>query len=117
MKNKGIIIFLIALAVIIIAVVILDYISSKPGELPANPYALGTDPFSRTDTSLIMFNEKLNLAINFTEPTGLCYNEGKIFIVGDQKMQIIEPTGKLLKEINFESKPTCVFASPNYILI
>lgn len=117
MKNKGIIIFLIALAVIIITVVTLDYISSKPGELPANPYALAIDPFSRTDTALIMFNEKLDLTINFTEPTGLCYNEGKIFVVGDQKMQIIEPTGKLLKEINFESRPTCVYASSNYIFI
>ena len=117
MKNKGIVIFLIALAVIIVTVVSLDYISSKPGELPANPYALGMDLFSRTDTALIMFNEKRNLTINFSEPTGLCISNGKIFVVGDQKLQIIEPNGNLLKEINFELKPTCVFASPDNIYI
>jgi len=117
MKNKGIVIFLISLAIIIIAVVTVDYISSKPGELPANPYAFGKDPFSRTDTALIMFNEKRNLTINFSEPTGLCFKEGKIYVVGDQKMQIIEPDGKLLKEINFELKPTCVYASSDNIFI
>ena len=117
MKNKGIVIFLISLAIVIIVVVTIDYISSKPGELPANPYALGMDPFSRTDTALIMFNEKRNLSINFSEPTGLCFSDGKIFVVGDQKLQIIEPNGYLLKEINFEMKPTCVFASLDNIYI
>ena len=117
MKNKGIVIFLILLAGVIIAVVTLDYITSKPGELPANPYALGIDPFSRTDTALIMFNETRNLAITFAEPTGMCYYEGELFVVGDQKMQIIEPTGKLLKEIIFEQKPTCVYCASENIFV
>jgi len=117
MKNKGIVIFLIALAVIIVTVVSLDYISSKPGELPANPYAIGMDTFSRTDTALIMFNEKLDLTINFSEPTGLCYREKRIYVVGDQKLQIIEPSGKLLKEFNFDQKPTCIYVSSDNIFI
>ena len=117
MKNKGIVFFLILLAAVIITVVILDYITSKPGELPANPYALGVDPFSKTDTALIMFNEVRDFAINFSEPTGVCFKEGQLFVVGDQKMQIIEPTGKLLKEIDFEQKPTCVYTSSENIFV
>ena len=57
MKNKGIVIFLIMLAIVIVAVVAIDYNSSKRGELPANPYELTIDPFTKIDSSLIMFKE------------------------------------------------------------
>jgi hypothetical protein len=117
MKNKGIVFFLIILAIVIVTVVTYDYYSSKPDELPANPYALDADPFARIDTSLIMFNESRDLAINFSEPSGMCFQEGKIFVVGDQKMQIIEPSGKLFKEVLFDQKPTCVYVSQKNIFI
>ncbi len=117
MKNKGIVFFLIILAIVIIAVVVTDYISSKPGEQAANPYAYNVDPFSKIDTALIMFNETRDFAISFAEPTGVCITGGEIFMVGDQKMQVIEPSGKLLKEINFDQKPTCVYASSENIFV
>lgn len=117
MKNKGIVIFLIILAAVIVTVVTLDYNSSKPGELPSNPYELNVDPFARVDSALIIYRESLDFAISFTEPTGICYNNAKIYVVGDQKMQIIEPTGKLLKEIAFDMKPACVYASSKNIFV
>lgn len=117
MKNKGIVFFLIVLAIVIIGVVVTDYISSKPGEQAANPYAYNVDPFSKIDTALIMFNENRDFAISFAEPAGVCIRGAQIYIVGDQKMQIIEPTGKLLKEIAFDQKPTCVYATSENIFV
>lgn len=117
MKQKGIVLFLIILALIIVAVVATDYNSSKPGEQAANPYEYTIDPFSRIDTSLIMFNESRNFTLNFSEPSGVSIVGGQIFIVGDQKLQIIEPTGKLLRELTFDQKPTCVHASSENILV
>ena len=106
MKNKGIVFFLIVLAIVIVTVVTLDYYSSKPGEISGNPYELKTDPFDKVDTTLIMFNESRDLAIGFDQPTGIAFRDGEIFVVGDQKMQIIEPSGKLLKELTFVQAPT-----------
>ena len=117
MKNKGIVFFLIILAVVIVAVVALDYSGSKPDQQPANPYAYTIDPFSRIDSTLIHYKESRNLAINFSEPTGVCFRGGQLFVVGDQKMQLIEPTGKLMNEVNFDQKPTCVFASNENIFV
>ena len=117
MKNKGIIFFLIFLAIVIVAVVIIDYNSTKRGELPPNPYEITIDPFAQVDTALILFNESRDYALSFSEPTGVCFNEGRIFVVGDQKMQIIEPNGKLFNEISFDQKPVCVYASPQNIFV
>jgi len=117
MKNKGIVFFLIMLVAVIIIVVVTDFNSSQPGEQAANPYALNVDSFSKIDTALIMFNESRDFAINFAEPTGVCFRDEKIFVVGDQKLQIIDPAGKLLHELTFDQKPTCVYASSENIFV
>ena len=117
MKNKGIVIFLIILAVIIIAVVALDFNASKPDQQPANPYAFNVDPFSKIDTTLIKYKESRDFAISFSEPTGINFRDGLLFVVGDQKLQIIGLTGKLLKEVSFDKKPTCVYVSAENIFI
>jgi len=117
MKNKGIVFFLIILAVVIVAVVALDYNASKPDQQPANPYAYSIDPFSRIDTALIHFKESRDLAINFSEPTGVGFRGDELFVVGDQKLQMIEPTGKLMNEVSFDQKPTCVYTSNENIIV
>ncbi len=117
MKNKGILIFLIILAVIIVTVVTIDYSTSKRGELPPNPYELSTDPFTKVDTSLIIFKETRDFALDFNEPRGVCIKNGQIFVVGDQKMQIIEPTGKLIREVSFDQKPATVYCSGKNIFV
>ena len=85
MKNKGIVYFLIILAVIIVIVVALDYNASKPDQQPANPYAYNIDPFSKIDTALIVYKESRNLAINFSEPTGVGFRDDELVgeAVGD----------------------------------
>lgn len=117
MKNKGIVLFLIFLALIIVLVVVFDFNSSKPGENSVNPYEYNMDPFSKIDTALIMFNESRDLALSFAEPAGLSIFDGQIFVVGDQKLQIIEPSGKLVKEIALDQKPTSVFATAENIFV
>jgi hypothetical protein len=117
MKNKGIVIFLIILAVVIITIVALDYNSSKPDKQPANPYELNVDAFSKIDTALILFRENRQFAISFTEPAGVCWRNNQLIVVGDQKMQIIQPNGKLIKEVSFDQKPTCVYASAGNIFV
>lgn len=117
MKNKGIVIFLIFLAIVIVGIIAADFITKMPDKRPANPYELNIDSFSRVDTSLILYKEQLNFKINFNTPTGICYSNNKIYLVGDSRLQIIDPAGKLLSEINLDDKPTCVFVSADNIFI
>ncbi|MEI7523390.1 MAG: hypothetical protein WCJ95_03625 [Mariniphaga sp.] len=117
MKNKGITLFLIILAVIIVTSVTFDYYFSKPDELPENPYALNINLLEKIDNSKILYTESRNFGLNFTEPSGICFSEGQFFIVGDQKMQIIDTFGKLKGEFKFDQKPTCVYVSTQNIFV
>jgi len=117
MKNKGIVYFLIILAVVIVVVVAVDFNSSKPDQQPANPYEYSVDQFSRVDTAMILYKESRDLAISFAEPAGISFRGRHLFVVGDQKMQIIEPTGKLINEVSFDEKPTCVYVSIENIFV
>ncbi|MEI6142466.1 MAG: hypothetical protein WCP85_24535 [Mariniphaga sp.] len=117
MKNKGILIFLLILAVVIVGVIATDFNSTKPDQQPANPYEYNIDSFTRVDTALIMYKETRNLKIELVEPVGIALRENRIFVVGDQKLQIIEPTGRLLQEVNLDQKPTCVYVSEKNIFI
>ena len=117
MKNKGIVIFLIFLAIIIAGIIAADFISKMPDNRPDNPYELNIDEFSRVDTSLILYKEQRNFKLNFDSLAGISYCNNKIYIVGDSRLQIIESTGKLVSEINLDEQPTCVFASPENVII
>lgn len=117
MKNKGIVLFLILLAIVIVTVIVLDFNASKPDQQPANPYALNVDHLTEVDTTLIKYRESRNLDLNFSELTGVCCNDNQILIVGDQKLQIIQPNGQLLKEVSFDKTPTCVTASSKNIFV
>ena len=117
MKNKGIVIFLIVLAVVIVGVIAIDFNSTKPDQQPANPYEYNIDSFTRVDTALIKYRESRNLKINLEEPVGIALHENRLFVVGDQKLQIIEPTGRLVQEVNLDQKPTCVYVSNKNIFV
>lgn len=117
MKNKGIVIFLIILAVVIISVVALDYNASKPENQPENPYALNVDAFSVVDTALIHYKEIRKYDLSFAEPAGVSWHDNQLYIVGDQKMQVIQITGKLIKEVSFDTKPTCIYVSAGNIYV
>ena len=117
MKNKGIVIFLIFLAVIIVGIVAADFITKMPDKRPENPFEFNVDEFSKVDSSLILYKERRNFKINFITPTGICYDNNKIYLVGDNRLQIIDPAGVLLSEINLDDKPTCVYASTENIYI
>ena len=52
MKNKGIIIFLIILAVVIVGIIVGDYISNRPNTSEANPYEYNVDEFKNIDPEL-----------------------------------------------------------------
>lgn len=117
MKNKGIIIFLILLAVVIVAVIVGDYISNRPYKSKANPYEFSVDEFKKVDPDLIKYKETKNFKVGFAEPAGISVNGGKIYIAGDQSLKVIDLSGKLLLEINLPGKPQTVESANGRIYV
>ena len=108
MKNRGIIIFLIILAIVIVAVMVGDWYSKRPDNMKGNKFAYSVDEFKNVPDELIHYKETKNFKIGFEEPAGLTIEKNKIYLVGDQKLKVIDLSGKLLNEVEFSEKPKTV---------
>jgi len=105
MKNRGIVIFLIVLAVVIVAVIAGDYLTGRPDKSNPNPFEYNVDEFKNVDSTLIHFKETKNFKIGFTEPAAITIEADKLYVTGDNKLQVIDITGKLLAEIVLSGIP------------
>lgn len=117
MKNKGIIIFLIILAVVIVGVVVRDFISKLPDKIKPVPFKYSIKEFKYVPGELIHYKETKNFIIGFEEPAGITIENEKIYLVGDKKLKIIDFAGKLLGEIEFFDEPHTVESSEDNIYI
>ncbi len=108
MKNKGIVIFLIVLAVVIIAVMVGDWYSKRPDRMEANKFEYNIEEFRKVPEELILFKEVKNFRVGFENPAGITSSGDTIYLVGDQKLKAIDIDGQLLLEIDFQDKPTTV---------
>jgi hypothetical protein len=117
MKNKGIVIFLIVLAVVIVGVMVGDFISKRPDKMEANPFQYDIQEFRNVDEELIHYKETKNFKIGFEEPAGITIANEKIYLVGDKKLKVIDFAGKLLSEIELSDKPQTVEISAGKIYI
>lgn len=115
MKNKGIVIFLIVLAVVIIAVIAGDYLSGRPDKSAPNPFAYDVNDFKNVPEELIHFKETKNFKLGFEQATAITIDSDKLFVTGDNKLQIIDISGKLITEINFPGKPQTVEVAKDII--
>lgn len=117
MKNKGIVIFLILLAIVIVAVMIGDWYSKRPDNMDANKFEFSVDEFRFVPEELIYFKETKNFKIGFEEPKGITIQNGKIYLVGDKKLQIIAISGELIHEISLPEVPNTAEVSDGKIVV
>lgn len=117
MKNKGIVIFLIILALVIVAVMVGDWYSKRPDNMEANKFEFSVDEFKNVPPELIHYKETKNFKIGFHHPAGLTLADDKIYAVGDSSLKIIDLSGQLLGEHNFNAAPKTVEVLDDEILV
>ena len=111
MKNKGIVIFLIVLAVLIVAIMVGDWLSKRPDKMEPNKFEYSVDEFRQVPEEMIQYRETKNFKIGFERPAGLTISDNEIYLVGDQKLKVIDVSGQLLKEVELNEIPTTVEVS------
>lgn len=117
MKNKGIVIFLIVLALVIVGVMVGDWISKRPDKMEANKFEYDVSEFRQVPQELIHYKEARNFKVGFDVPAGLTISGDSVFLVGDQKLIVIDPDGRLLLEKDFTEKPTTVEVGKDNIYV
>lgn len=117
MKNKGIVIFLALMAIIIIGVVVVESLSERSDRQPPNAYALSLDSIGAVNEDLVIFREVKNLKLDMELPTGISLAGPNLYVVGDKKLIICDLSGKLLTEALLENEPLCVKAKTDRIYV
>lgn len=116
MKNKGIVIFLIVLAVVIVAIITMDYLGDKPGKGGPNPFEYSVDNFKVVDSTMICYRETKNMKVDFEKPAAITFANGLLYVAGDRKIQVISPVGELQSEWNTEFIPSTIEVAGNKLL-
>lgn len=117
MKNKGIVIFLIVLAIVIVGVMVVDWFSKRPDKMEANKFEYNVDEFKNVPEELIHYKETKNFNVGFEKPAGLTIEQNKIYLVGDQNLKVIDANGQLIMETVFDEAPKTVEVSDNKIYV
>jgi len=108
MNRKVIISILILLALGIIFLVVLDIRKNRTDARPDNPYALGLEEFATVDSALVKYREVLDLELNETEKRGIAFGMEKIWLIGDDYLQVISTEGEQLMKRELPGSPTCI---------
>ncbi|NQU86741.1 MAG: hypothetical protein HQ541_13365 [Mariniphaga sp.] len=117
MKNKGIVIFLIVLAIIVVVVIVGDFSSTRPDKQGENPYAYSIDEYKEVDPELIQYKETKNFRLSFTQLEGIALGNRKLYVLGDQLLQVINLDGSLDLEIELSDIPSCITLDSSKIFI
>lgn len=116
MNKKGIYIFLTALAAIIVVVIVSDFARNKPGKRPSNPYEYDMSSMKVVDPDKIIYKETRNLNLKMNEPTGIAFFDHRLFVIGDQNLQIIGMQGNLVLDVTLPAPPFSIAVNDEFIL-
>jgi len=106
--NKNVIIPILTILLIVVIVFMLNdlFFSNKNQE---NPYELNIDSIGRYDSTLICYNEVLQIKLNIYEPKGIAIDDSDfVYVAGIRKIIIFDTTGKQVSEIATEDSATCI---------
>lgn len=117
MKNKGIYIFLFVLMVVIVAVIVTDFATNKPGKRPSNPYEYEMDGYHDAKPEEILYKETRNLKMKMEFLTGIAFSGEDLYVTGDQNLQVIGLDGRMKLDVTLPEEPLSVAVSGDKIYV
>lgn len=117
MKNKYISFFLIILGLLIVGVIAIEYVNSKPKKAKQNPYEYNVDEFKQVDSLLVSHFEKRRIKVKLNGRAGLTTFDGKIYLAANSTLTVISPEGKLLSSFSASADTRAIIVNANNIAI
>jgi hypothetical protein len=108
MKSRGIIILIILLAVVIISMIILDYLSNRPGKRTGNKYELDIESYKTIDTSFIDYKEIRNYTVTTDSLRAIAISGQEIYVAADRFIKVFDLKGITLLQVNLTDSPMCL---------
>lgn len=109
--------FLIFLGLLIVGVIVLNYINSKPRKAKENPYEYNVDEFREVDPALISHKEIRQIKVDVGDHAGIATANGCIYLASGNTVRTLSPEGKLLSEFGIAETPFALAANENLLLV
>jgi hypothetical protein len=114
MKNKKRLnILLIAMAMAIAFIIGRDFYVNRGGKNIENPYAFDVSEFAKVDPSEIIYKEVKALQLAVSDPKGITYHDGVIYVIADSSLIKLNQSGQMLKQIKLSASPTAIAVDGN----
>jgi hypothetical protein len=117
MKKRSLTAVVLVILAVILAVIVVDFMKSRPGRRGRNPYALEVDQYREVDTALISHRETRNLSLGSLTASSMDYKDGRLFVVGDSSLVVILPDGRVVERAGIIPGPTCLAVVDHQVYI
>ena len=108
MKNKGILILIFSLVIIIIVLVTVDFSSTRINNRPDNPYEFQVEEYKQVPEELIRYKETRQFRMDANTFGGLSYHDELLYVIADQSIRIINPMGRQLGQFSLADSARCI---------
>lgn len=102
---------------VIVGLVVIDVLNSRPDKRPDNPYEYSVDQFRSVDPGLIRYEETTNFTFGDPELRGIAFANDRLYLVEDNFLLVVTPEGDKLIKSELPESPRCVTASQTNIFI
>lgn len=117
MKKQHFSIIITLIIIAIIAVIIIDYSSSRPDKLGENPYAYNIDQFKSVDPFMIAYKETRNFPVRGYLPGAIDVHNGVIWLTGEQVLQAVTTEGVQRLKAEIDGAGTCIHAAAGAVFV
>jgi hypothetical protein len=109
--------FLIFLGLVIVGVIAINYINSKPKKAKENPYEYNVDEFRKVDPALISHKEVRQIKVDVGETGGIATANGFIYLAAGKSVKALSPDGKLQSEFSVDENPHCIAVNNQQVVL
>lgn len=109
--------FLVFLGLVIVAVIAVNYIGSKPKVAKQNPYEYNVDEFKQVDPELISHKEVRQIKVDVGDHGGIATANGHIYFASGNTVKTLSLDGKLLGEFAIDETPFALAAKENLLVV
>lgn len=117
MNRKWINIILLLTLVLITVVVVADYLSTRPGKRPANPFAFDVSEYEEVSADLLSHREVRQISIPGATAKGIAAFNDQIYLLFDDQLRIVTARGEEVTSFAIRQHPGCFTVSPHREII
>lgn len=117
MNRKWIHIILLLTLVVITMVVVADYLSTRPGKRPANPFAFDVSEYEAVSADLLSHREVRQISIPGANAIGIATCNEQIYLLFDQQVRVVTTRGEEVNSFAIRQHPACFTVSSDREII